>query len=108
MRPSVAADGSASPASRAHWAGRTGLPPVVLLATVAWVGILLAYSLLVPLFRAPDELQHVGLVIASRTSPGYGDYDSTFTDVRVEAGARLLGRPGAGLHRAVRRGHPAG
>ena len=57
------------------------------------MGILLAYSLLVPLFRAPDELQHVGLVIASRTSPGYGDYDSTFTDARVEAGARLLGRP---------------
>jgi small subunit ribosomal protein S36 len=65
----------------------------VLLATATWIAILVAYSLLVPLFRAPDELQHVDLVIASRTTPGYGDFDSTFVDARVAAGAAIVGRP---------------
>lgn len=72
---------------------RPGLPPVLWLATAAWVGTLLAYSLVVPLFRAPDELQHVDLVIASRTAPGYDRYDDTYLDARVVDGAHLVGRP---------------
>ncbi len=69
---------------------------MVVLATAAWIGVLLAYSLLIPLFRAPDELQHVDLVVASRTAAGYVDYDNAFIDSRVAAGAALLGRPALG------------
>ena len=63
-----------------------------------WRGsrVLVAYSLLVPLFRAPDELQHVDLVIASRTNPGYGDYDTPSSTPGWPPAAALLGRPALG------------
>ena len=68
--------------------------PPLWLVTVAWITLLLAYSLLVPLFRAPDELQHVDLVLSAREQAGYGEYDSTFIDQRLAVAAGLVGRPG--------------
>ena len=90
----------AGPSHRSWWfdevrlAGRgPALPPVVWLATGTWITILLAYSLLIPLFRAPDELQHVDLVLAARTSPGYDDFDDTYVDPRLAEGAGIVGQP---------------
>ena len=51
-----------------------GLPRVVWAATAVWVSLLLVWSLVLPMFRSPDESQHVAAGVHlehHRTWPGF-------------------------------------
>lgn len=60
-------------------------PRVVWVVFAAWVGLLSLYSVLVPLYQAPDEPQHVDLALEVRTGHRYPAYDEAFISERMVA-----------------------
>jgi len=62
---------------------------LVLVATLAWAALLMAYSLLTPLWRAPDETSHFDLVLDVSEGRGYDDWD----DDTFRAGVREASKP---------------
>lgn len=72
---------------------------MVLAITAAFIGITAVWSVVAPLTEAPDEQQHLGLVLYLADGNGYPDYD----DVRVQRSILLLCREYSASSRACPR-----
>lgn len=66
-------------------------PPLVYLILVVWVGLLFGYSQLFPTYRAPDEPQHISMVLRLRSDPGYPAWDEGELDQQLVSSLPLVG-----------------
>src|SRR5262245_56857054 len=66
------------------------IPRAVWLITALNVAVLLAYTVLLPAWRAPDEPQHADLALYLAQGHGYPDYDAHHLDRGLERSLGLV------------------
>lgn len=66
------------------------VPLVVWLVVAVQAVLLVSYSLLLPAFRAPDEVTHVDLVLRVAATRSYPQYDGELVDPGVEAARTIM------------------
>ena len=86
---------------------RRRIPRAVLAATAAFVGLTAIWSVVAPLGEAPDEPDHLALVLYLADGNPYPDYDEPPQQSPSSGSAARSPRPPAGLPREGA-GHPVG
>jgi len=61
--------------------------------TAAWIGVLLLFSLLFPVYRAPDEIDHVDLTLHVSETYDYPAFDELSLSQRTLTSAKLVRVP---------------
>lgn len=69
---------------------REPIPPPVWALTIVWGIVLLGYTVLLPAYRAPDEPQHVDLIVAMRSGEPYPDFDERIVSPAVRSSLILV------------------
>ena len=107
--PSVGRRGGSRRRASAVAAARAmkGIPRAVWLITAVFGLLLLSYSVLFPIYRAPDEVNHVDMIWGIRNERRYPNFDTRTFSADVFA-SRSVARVDAPFHRLATEAIPRG
>ena len=92
---------------RASALAMKGIPRAVWLITAVFGLLLLSYSVLFPIYRAPDEVNHVDMIWGIRNERRYPNFDTRSFSADVFA-SRAVARVDAPFHRLAAEAIPRG